>query len=240
MQWRDDALILGRRRFGESGLILDVLTATKGRRSGLVYGGAGRKKRSHFETGNSLSLQWSGRLEEQLGRFDMAEVTVTRAARLLDDPAALAAINAVTDLLRHGLDEGDEIGSLLYEPSTLLLDNLSETEVWPSLYCRWELGLLSALGFGLDLDRCALSGANDGLTHVSPKTGRAVRGSEAEDYVDRLFALPDFLIDPSAPLSADDIKNALTLTGHFIETRLFSGMNKTMPPTRGRLVKYLV
>ena len=240
MQWRDDALILGRRRFGESGLILDVLTATKGRRSGLVYGGAGRKKRSHFETGNSLSLQWSGRLEEQLGRFDVAEVTVTRAARLLDDPAALAAINAVTDLLRHGLDEGDEIGSLLYEPSTLLLDSLSESEVWPSLYCRWELGLLSALGFGLDLDRCALSGANDGLTHVSPKTGRAVRGSEAEDYVDRLYTLPEFLIDPRAPLGSKDIKNALALTGHFIETRLFSGMNKTTPPTRGRLVKHLV
>ncbi|MEL6414937.1 MAG: recombination protein O N-terminal domain-containing protein, partial [Pseudomonadota bacterium] len=44
MEWRDEALILGGRRFGESGLILDVLTATRGRRSGLVYGGASKKK----------------------------------------------------------------------------------------------------------------------------------------------------------------------------------------------------
>ena len=72
MEWRDEALILGGRRFGESGLILDVLTASKGRRSGLVYGGASRKKRAQFEPGNSVELSWSGRLEEQLGRFTVA------------------------------------------------------------------------------------------------------------------------------------------------------------------------
>ena len=43
MEWRDQALILGGRLFGESGLILDVLTEHKGRRSGLVYGGASKK-----------------------------------------------------------------------------------------------------------------------------------------------------------------------------------------------------
>lgn len=240
MHWRDDALILGGRRFGESGLILDVLTATKGRRAGLIYGGASRKKRPQYEPGNSVSLTWTGRLEEQLGRFDVAEVTISRAARYLDDPAALAAIGAITSLLRGGLDEGDEMGSLLFEATVVLLDTLSEDTLWPSLYCRWELGVLGGLGFGLDLDQCALSGANDGLTHVSPKTGRAVRGSEAADYVDRLFPLPAFLIDPRAPMGPDDLSNALSLTGYFIEQRLFGGMNKTTPDARARLVKRLV
>ncbi|MEL7232078.1 MAG: DNA repair protein RecO C-terminal domain-containing protein, partial [Pseudomonadota bacterium] len=127
----------------------------------------------------------------------------------------------------------------LYAPTMLLLDTLEQSDVWPSLYCRWELGLLSALGFGLDLDRCALSGANDGLTHVSPKTGRAVCGSEAEDYVDRLYPLPAFLIDPTAPTGPHDIHDALALTGHFIEARLFGGMNKTTPEARARLVRRL-
>lgn len=237
MHWRDDALILGGRRFGESGLILDVLTATKGRRAGLVYGGAGRKKRPQYEPGNSVSLTWTGRLEAQLGRFDVAEVTISRAARYLDDPAALAAISAIAGLLRGGLDEGDQIGSLLYEPTLLMLEALGDRDVWPSLYCRWELGLLSALGFGLDLDRCALSGANDGLTHVSPKTGRAVRGSEAAHYVDRLFVLPAFLMDSRAPVGPDDVRSALDLTGYFIEERLFGGMNKTTPEARARLIR---
>ena len=210
MEWHDQALILGGRRFGESGLILDVLTQTKGRRSGLVYGGASRKKRALYEAGNALAVTWTGRLEEQLGRFNVAEVTTSRAGRFLDRPEALAAITTITSILRGAVDEGDAAGSSLYQPTTLLLDALDNWPVWPALYAKWELGLLSALGFGLDLDKCALSGANDGLTHVSPKTGRAVRGSEAEGYVERLFRLPAFLIDPAALAMAEDI---LEVTG---------------------------
>ena len=240
MEWRDQALILGGRRFGESGLILDVLTATKGRRSGLVYGGSSRKKRAQFEPGNTVELSWSARLEEQLGRFTVAETITSRAGRYLDRPEALTAITAIAALLRGAVDEGDAAGSALYSPTILLLDALETWPVWPALYARWELGLLSALGFGLDLEKCALSGANDGLTHVSPKTGRAVRGSEAEDYVERLFPLPAFLIDPGALALAEDIEDALQLTGYFLEERLFSTVHKPIPPSRARLVPKLI
>lgn len=237
MNWSDDGIVLGGRRFGEGGLILDVLTREKGRRSGLVYGGASRRKRAQFEAGNTVALSWSGRLDDQLGRFDVAEASRDRASRLLDDPAALAALASITALLRAGLNEGDAAGSSLYEATTLLLDELTHPDVWPALYVRWELGLLSALGFGLDLDECAVSGANDGLTHVSPRTGRAVRGSEAEQYVDRLFALPAFLIDSRADIFPGDISAGLRLTGHFIENRLFASVHRGLPPERERLLR---
>lgn len=237
MNWSDDGIVLGGRRFGEGGLILDVLTREKGRRSGLVYGGASRRKRAQFEAGNTIALSWTGRLDDQLGRFDVAEARQDRASRLLDDPAALAALSAITSLVRGGLNEGDAAGSSLYEATTLLLDQLTQPDVWPALYVRWEMGLLSALGFGLDLQECAVSGANDGLTHVSPRTGRAVRGSEAEPYVDRLFALPAFLIDPRADVLPGDIAAGLRLTGHFIENRLFGAIHRGLPPERERLMK---
>ena len=240
MEWRDQALILGGRRFGESGLILDVLTTSRGRRSGLVYGGASKKKRAQFEAGNTVELSWSGRLEEQLGRFTVAEVITSRAGRYLDRPEALTAINTIAALLRGAVDEGDAAGSALFAPTELLLEALDTWPVWPALYARWELGLLSALGFGLDLEKCALSGANDGLTHVSPKTGRAVRGSEAEDYVERLFPLPAFLLAPGALAMAEDIEDALQLTGYFLETRLFSAVHKPLPDVRSRLVPKLI
>lgn len=236
MNWSDEAIVLGGRRFGESGLILEVLTANHGRRSGLVYGGASRKKRAQYEPGNSVTLAWSGRLEGQLGRFDVAESSRDRAARLLDTPISLKALATITTLLRGVLDEGDAAGSALYGPSLLLLDMLEEEGVWPALYVRWEFGMLSALGFGLDLSACALTGENDGLTHVSPKTGRAVRGSEAEEYIDRLLPLPGFLIDAAAPATPDDIANGLHLTGHFLGERLFAAYNRQVPDVRGRLL----
>lgn len=236
MNWTDDGIILGGRRFGEGGLILDVLTVTRGRRSGLVYGGASRKRRAQYEAGNTVALTWTGRLDDQLGRFDVAEARRERASRLLDDPAALAALSAITAILRASMNEGDAAGSNLYEATAMLLDELENAHVWPALYVRWELGLLSALGFGLDLEECAISGANDGLTHVSPKTGRAVRGSEAEEYLDRLFPLPDFLVRPAAAVTPGDIAAGLRLTGHFLESRLFAAVHRGVPPERERLV----
>ena len=240
MEWRDEGLILAGRKFGESGLILDVLTAGQGRRAGLVHGGASRRRRAQYEPGNSLDVSWTGRLEDQLGRFDLAELQVARAARHLDQPEALAAIAAVTSLLRATLDEGDRAGSALYGPSLVLLDALEAEGVWPALYVRWELGLLSSLGFGLDLSQCALSGANDGLTHVSPRTGRAVRGSEAGTYLDRLLPLPAFLVQSDAPPGPDGIARGLELTGHFLTRRVFHAHNRAIPEARQRLVDRLV
>ena len=235
MQWRDEGLVLGGRKFGESGLILDVLTRTRGRRSGLVYGGASRKKRAQYEAGNTVDLSWSGRLEEQLGRFEVAESSRQRTARLIDLPLALNAVASICALLRGALNEGDHAGSALFDATEILLDSLEQEEVWPALYVRWELGLLSALGFGLDLDRCAVSGANDVLTHVSPRTGRAVKGSEAQDYVDRLLALPRFLVDASAAPGPEDVARGFALTGFFVERRLFHAYNRDLPEARRRL-----
>lgn len=239
MQWSDQAIVLGGRRFGEGGLILDVLTKTKGRRRALVHGGASRKRRAQYEPGNTISLTWKARLEDQLGRFEVAEATKERASLLLDNPAALAALKSITTLLREGLDDGDVIGSNLFAPTLLVLDQLTDSDVWPALYVRWELGFLAALGFGLDLETCALSGANDGLSHVSPKTGRAVRGSEAEGYIERLLKLPGFLLDPNHTMGIDDISDGLTLTGHFVETRIFHGLNRKMPDARRVLAQQI-
>ena len=69
---------------------------------------------------------------------------------------------------------------------------------------RLELQLLAELGFGLDLDRCAATGATDELVYVSPKSGRAVSRQAGEPWQDKLLRLPAFLGEagpaPSAAL----------------------------------------
>ena len=64
---------------------------------------------------------------------------------------------------------------------------------WLEGYVRWELGLLQAAGFRLDLASCAVSGVTDRLAHVSPKSGRAVAEGEAGEFAGRMLALPRFL-----------------------------------------------
>ena len=126
-----------------------------------MHGGAGRKRVADLQPGNMLSVQWRGRLESQLGRYEMAESRRPFATHILHRPLALAALTSLTTLLRASVEEGDQQGSLMYPPTTVLLDAMCADEadaIWPRLYVRWELGLLESLGFGLDTERCAISG----------------------------------------------------------------------------------
>ncbi len=238
MRWEDEGLVIGARLYGENGLIVNALTPGHGRRAGMVYGGASRAKRALFEPGNTLRLAWEARSEDALGWFSVSEEMSARAAGVLEEPTRLSAIASISALLRETLQEGDEHAGL-YEATVLTLDEVVSGEVWPALYVRWEVGMLGAFGFGLDLDRCAISGANDGLTHVSPRTGRAVTASAAEDYVDRLLPLPGFLIGQGGVPPPEDIANGLRLTGHFLEHRLFAEVHRPVPEARYRLLERL-
>ena len=236
-EWSDQAISLGLRRFGETGAILEVFAREHGRRRGMVYGGASQKKRAPMQPGNTLSLTWKARADDSLGFFT-AETETERAAVHMANGEALAGLSALAELLAGALPEG-EAKPALYDAAETLLDMLSNEEVWPALFIRWELGLLAMLGYGLDLENCAVSGANDGLTHVSPKSGRAVRGSDAGAFLDRLLPLPLFLIDNTAPATPLDIHNGFRLTGHFLGQRLFADLNKPVPEARYLMIDRL-
>ena len=103
---------------------------------------------------------------------------------------------------------------------------------------RFELLLLAELGFGLDLDSCAVTGANDGLVAVSPRTGRAVSAAEAEPYADRLLPLPPFLRE-GGRANWDEILQGLALSGHFLERQILTGRLEALSEARHRLVDRL-
>ncbi|RYG36078.1 MAG: DNA repair protein RecO [Burkholderiales bacterium] len=229
-EWSDRAISLGLRRFGETGAILEVFSREQGRRRGMVYGGASRTKRAPMQPGNTLLVTWKARIDDSLGAFT-AETQTERAAIHMADPEALAGLSALSELLAAALPEG-EAKPALYDAAETVLDMLGNEQVWPALFIRWEIGLLTMMGYGLDLSHCAISGNNDGLTHVSPSSGRAVRGSEAGAYLHRLLPLPQFLVDPTAPVTPVDIHNGFRLTGHFLAERLFADLNKGVPEAR--------
>ena len=100
---------------------------------------------------------------------------------------------------------------------------------------RWEALVLTELGYGLDLAACAVTGAIGGLTHVSPRTGRAVSGEAAAPYLDRLLPLPAFLLDDADPGTPADWDAGLRLTGHFLERDAFGARHRPVPEARHRL-----
>ena len=97
------------------------------------------------------------------------------------------------------------------------------------------LTLLAELGFGLDLSACAVTGQTTDLTHVSPKTGRAVSREPAKPYCDRLLRLPQFLIS-GAEAGPGDIADAFRLTGHFLHMHVWEPRQVEPPSVRDALI----
>jgi DNA repair protein RecO (recombination protein O) len=237
MEWREEGVLLAVRKHGENAAIIDVFTSGHGLHSGVVRGGAGRRMGPVLQPGAQLDLTWRARLEDHLGAFSVEPVK-SRAADILGDALALAGLSAVCALLRFTLPDR-EPHPALYERSLALLDALAATG-WPRVYLRWELALLDEMGFGLDLDRCAVTRRSDGLAFISPRTGRAVRADSAGDWADRLLPLPDSLRPGSTGADLADILAGLQVTGHFLTQNLAQVQgDRPVPAARMRFVDLL-
>lgn len=237
MEWRDHGILLTVRRHGESSALIEVFTQSHGRHAGLVRGGTSRKMAPHLQPGAQLDLAWSARLEDHLGTYK-AEPLRSRAAIAMSSRLALAGLNAVCALLAFALPDREPHPEL-YARSEALLDLLDTEDLWPLGYLRWELALMEDLGYGLDLSACAVTGAMEDLTYVSPKTGRAVSTKGAGDWADRLLPLPPVMLGQGA---AEDIEifTALRTTGYFLESKLAPALGtRPLPEARGRFLDAL-
>lgn len=237
MEFEDDAFVLSARAFGESGAIVELLTAHHGKWAAHVAGGASRKMKPFLQAGAQVTVRYRARVSDQLGSAGLEPVGEGPSA-LFDDPLALAGLAAAAAVAAGALPER-EPHSGAYEAMDALIGALALTELWPAVFVRFEAGLLQELGFGLDLSRCASSGVADDLIYVSPKTGRAVSRAAGEPYKDRMLVLPPFLLSAQSPLAPGDVKAGLDLTAHFLEAFIFNPLNRPLPPARLWLVDRL-
>ena len=237
MQWNDEAIVLSTRQHGETAVIVELLTRDHGRLATLVYGGRSRRIRPILQMGNHVDVVWKARLSEHLGHASV-ELRRSYAAEAMEDPARLAALSSLATLAGF-LPERDPHPNL-FEISLFVLSFLDDESVWPALYAKWELAYLDELGFGLDLEVCAATGANDDLIYVSPRSGRAVSASAGEPYKDRLFSLPSFLRSGrSGGATMAEVSAALKLTKYFIVQRVLNMHEKEIPDSRERLTAIL-
>src|SRR5688500_18785469 len=155
MHWIDDGLILGARKYGESSVILELLTRAHGRHLGAEYGGRSKRLQPILQPGNTVSATWRARLDEHLGTF-VVEGGELRSARFMNSPLALYGLGAMAALLRL-LPERDPHPAL-YDTAMVLVEQLDEPDLAPALFVRFEVAVLSEFGFGLDLAACAATG----------------------------------------------------------------------------------
>ena len=185
------AIVCALRSHGEHGAVVRLVTPDHGLQAAYVRGARGRRMRPVLIAGNVVQASLSARTDTQLPQATI-ELIHSRGP-LLGEPLPAAAIDWATVLTATALPEGQPYPRL-YEALEGLLDAIDAAPSaggWGAGLVRYELLLLAELGFGLDLDTCAVTGASDDLVAVSPKSGRAVSAAGAEPYGGRLLALPD-------------------------------------------------
>ena len=234
MEWQDTGFVLAARRHGESALIVDLLTREHGRHAGLVRGGQSPKARAMLQPGNEVAAAWRGRLTEHLGTIG-CELVRAHAARFLDDPGRLAGLTSAAALVGAALPEREPHEDV-FASFAQLIEAFDSAVDWPAQYVRWEQNLLGALGFGLDLRHCAVSGATAGLAYVSPRTGRAVSRAAGLPHHDKLLLLPEFLWRDT-PANEAELVLGMTLTGHFLAHHVFAPQGRPLPAARTRLAE---
>lgn len=236
MDWQDEGCIIAVRPHGETAAVIEVFTAVHGRHAGVVRGGASRRMAAVLQPGSQVAVTWQARLSEHMGAF--AVEPVQSRAGLMGDRLALAGLNAICALLHVALPER-EAHPGLWRVTMALLAGLERGEDWPEQYLRWEAVLLEELGFGLDLGRCAVTAAREGLAYVSPKTGRAVSAAGAGDWAARLLPLPAVLLGQGRATMAE-LAQGFAITGHFLGRSLEPILRgRPLPAARARLIDLL-
>jgi len=238
MRSETQAIVCALRNHGEHGAIVRMMTPEQGLLAAYVRGARGRRMRPVLMAGNVVQAQLSARTETQLPQAAI-ELLHSRGP-LLSEPLPAAAIDWATVLTATALPEGQPYPRL-YQALEGLLDAIEAAPSaagWGAALVRYELLLLAELGFGLDLDRCAVTGGKDNLVAVSPKSGRAVSAAEAEPYVGKLLPLPRFVRE-GGPASWPEIVAGLNLTGHFLLRDLLTDRARPIAEARERLVERL-
>ncbi|MCX8135200.1 MAG: DNA repair protein RecO [Roseococcus sp.] len=234
MEWAAPAVVLAARPHGEGGAVVTVLTEARGRHAGLVKGGASRAQAALWQPGNLIEARWVARLPDQLGSLS-GEMVHPAAALAMEDGLALALLAAACAVAEGALPEREAHPASFHGLVAVIAALARGPEAALPLLVRWELALLGELGFGLDLARCAASGATEGLAFVSPRSGRAVSAEAGAPYAARLLPLPGFLRDPREAGDAAEWLAGLRLTGFFLARDAFGAQHRPLPAAREAL-----
>jgi DNA repair protein RecO (recombination protein O) len=238
MRSETPGIVCALRNHGEHGAIARLMTPEQGLIAAYVRGARGRRMRPVLIAGNVVHARLSARNETQLPQAEI-ELEQSRGP-LLSEPLPAAAIEWATVLTATALPEGQPYPRLYLALAGLLdaIEAAPSAGGWGSAMVRYELLLLAELGFGLDLDSCAVNGTTDNLVAVSRKSGRAVSAAEAEPYAGKLLPLPMF-VRQGGGATWEEITQGLDLTGHFLMRDVLTDRPRPIADARERLVERL-
>ena len=235
MHWQDDGIILNVHAHGENGAIVTILSQNNGRYKGYIKGAMSNRMRPTVQVGNRVHAKWKARLSEQLGNFTL-ELLENHSAPALMDAGRLNALSSACALIDMTLPEREPAPQFYDDFYALLV--ILEHDIWLENYCKWELSLLSHLGFSLDFSKCNATGQTHDLHYISPKSGCAISRTAGQPWHDRLLPLPPFLLNKTKG-DMHQYWESLILSEYFLQKLSLGYEVLDLPPPRHRLKQWV-
>ena len=132
-EFEDDAYVLSARAHGETGAIVELLTARHGKYAAHVAGGASRRMKPFLQAGARTLVHYRARVADQLGSASLEPVGEGPAA-LFDDRTALAGLSAAAAVAGAALPEREPHPGvfLAFEALSAVL---ALPDIWPAMNC---------------------------------------------------------------------------------------------------------
>ena len=223
MNWEDECYLLSKRKFRENAKIINVFSQTKGKVSGVVYGGNSRKIRNYLQISNKLFIIHNSKSENKLGYFK-TELVKPISPMYFNDKKRTTALISVCSILNVLLPESQP-NKKIYKSFEDFIGSIN-LKNWIILYIFFELNLIKDLGYDPDLDRFNDSIINSDIKKVKIDTFT--------------YDVPQYLISKKIPekIPNDLIKKSLYFTRNIIQNRFYIPNNLPFPKSRVLLENY--
>ncbi len=218
MNWEDECYLLSKRKFRENANIINVFTKSKGKVSGVVYGGSSRKIRNYLQLSNKLYVIYNSKNENKAGYFK-TELIKPISPSYFNDKKRTSALISLCSILNILLPELQPNQSV-FKSFEKFIESLN-LENWVILYIFFELNLIKNLGYDPNLSEFK----ND-VTNVDE-----IKKIKIESFY---YEVPEYLISKKIPDKASNylIKKSLYFTRHIIQNRFFIPNNLVFPKSR--------
>ena len=224
MNWEDECYLLSKRKFRENANIINIFSRSKGKVSGIVYGGNSRKIRNYLQISNKLFIVHNSKNDNKSSYFK-TELIKPISPLYFNDKERTSALISLCSILNYLLPE-DQPNKNIYKAFEEFLNSINLNN-WIILYIFFELNLIKFLGYDTNLSQFK----NNDLT--SRETVKV--------KIDTIFyEIPVYLIlnKPPEKISKYLISKSLYFTRNLIQSRFFIPNNLPFPKSRILLESY--
>ena len=224
MNWEDECYLLSKRKFRENANIINIFSPSKGKVSGVVYGGNSRKIRNYLQLSNKLFITFNSKNENKIGYFK-TELIKPISPLYFNDRKRTSALVSLCSILNILLPESQP-NKRIYDSLEKFINSI-KLDNWIILYIFFELNLIKELGFDPNLIafKDKVSNSSD-LQRIK--------------IDNQVFEIPGYLIlkKPPQEISNDLIKKSLYFTRNIIQNKFFNTNNILFPQSRVQLENY--